>query len=156
MICNGTRVTVNRLKGGIEAFMRRNTTAASLLRFGAVGLLTTGIYLVGTYLLNRFGSLSMPLATSISYALAAALNYALHYSWTFRSDRPHASALPRFFGTAGCGAILNYATVTLSQNWLALPKTSAVSVGVGVVLLWNYLIGRFWVFVQRRQGARQT
>jgi putative flippase GtrA len=141
----------HRFRNRISAFLCENRSFAQVARFGAVGMFTTGMYGGSTYLLHQFVLLSLPLAASISYVLASTINYALHHSWTFQSSRGHASAAPRFFATAIAGMTINYAVVMLSQHSLLLPQALALFVGVSAVFAWNYLIARFWVFVQHRR-----
>jgi putative flippase GtrA len=131
---------------------QQRTLFSELLCFGAVGILATGIYIVATLLLRKYGRLSVPLAASISFILVVATNYALHYSWTFRSAKSHTTTAPRFIGTSVGGMIINTATVTIGARCSTLPQNALLLLGVGLVVIWNYLLARFWVFTERPRG----
>lgn len=131
----------------------RATPLAYMLRFGIVGLLATGIYLVSTRILQQHTGLPVQVAASISFVIVVAMNYWLHHSWTFRSTRPHVSALPRFIAVSAGGFLINYLVVLMGSHWLSNAETLVLLVGVAAVVGWNYLLSRFWVFLEhRRQG----
>ena len=125
---------------------------AQLLRFAIVGLLATGIYLSSVTLLRRCLELSVPMAATISFIVVSTTNYLLHYFWTFRSRRHHGSAAPRFLGTSLGGMAINYAVVALGTRWLLLSGTGILFLGIAFVVLWNYTLSKFWVFVDSRSG----
>ena len=60
----------------------------SMLRWGAVGILTTVIdYLL---FISLYGPInSVFLVNSISVSVATSLNYYTHYRWTFKSEQNH-------------------------------------------------------------------
>jgi putative flippase GtrA len=125
---------------------------AQLLRFAIVGLFATGIYLSSVTLLSRRLELSVPLAATISFIMVSTTNYLLHYFWTFRSRRHHGSAVPRFLGTSLGGMAINYAIVALGTRWLLLSRTGILFLGIAFVVLWNYALSKFWVFVDSHSG----
>ena len=120
-----------------------------LIRFGVVGGVATIVYFVATRSLQYYAGLSTPTAASISFALVVALNYVLHYAWTFRSSEPHLRTLPRFLGTSFGGLAINYVAVLGATSWLQMSQSEGLLLGVGLVVMWNYLLARFWVFVDR-------
>jgi putative flippase GtrA len=124
---------------------------AHLLRFGIVGLLATGIYLLCTKLLQLYAGAPVAVAASVSFVIVVAMNYVLHYSWTFRSTQPHAVALPRFLIVSTGGLIINYLVVLLGSRWFAQGEILVLLMGVAAVVGWNYLLSRFWVFFDHRR-----
>lgn len=127
-----------------------NPVVAQMIRFGLVGLCATGTYFVSTLLLHRYVPLSLPVAAAVSFAVVVAMNYVAHYSWTFRSDRAHAAAIPRFLATSVGGLAINTVVVALGGRWPGARQTTILLVGAVVVMIWNYLLSRFWVFIGRR------
>lgn len=117
-----------------------------LVRFGIVGLLGTGIYLAATILLVSYGGWSVVASATASFLLVIATNYFLHYSWTFRSRRPHSSALLRFIGTSAGGMVINTGFLLASTRVAALRPSILLLGGVCLVVLWNYLLSKLWVF----------
>ena len=81
----------------VDAVARRRQapSVVQLGRFIVVGLFAAGVYLVSTDLLHQYTRMSVAVAASISFVFVVTTNYVLHYSWTFRSSRRHASAVPR-------------------------------------------------------------
>jgi putative flippase GtrA len=140
------RLTPSLSRSSISLW-RNSPAAAQLIRFGTVGLFAASLYLVGTSLLRQYARLSAPLAASVCFVFIVATNYVLHYSWTFQSRQLHRSAVPRFLGTAVGGLFINYETVMLGTRWLALPQTAVLLLGAALVVTWNYVLSRFWVFV---------
>ena len=117
------------------------------IRFGVVGSLTAGIYLVGTQMLHEYVQLSVSVAATVLFVPAVVVNYILHYSWTFRSSTSHENAAPKFFGAA-LGAIgINYLVVALGTRWLQFSQIFVLLISGLIVVVWNYLLSRFWVFV---------
>jgi putative flippase GtrA len=137
----------------MNLFAVRPSVVFQMIRFCVVGLLTTGLYFAATIVAHRFAHLSLAVAASLSYVFLATMNYLLHYSWTFHSSRRHSVAAPSFVGAAAVGMAINYAAVTLSKRWLLIPQSTALWVGVTLVLAWNYLVGRLWVFMDRHRAV---
>jgi len=123
-------------------------------RFVTVGLAATGVYLLLTNLLVRYASLSTAVAASIAFVPVVLMNYILHYGWTFRSERAHSSAVPRFLGTSLGGLIINFLTVYVATHRLGLSGTPSLLFAVGLVVIWNYLLARLWVFISPKVPER--
>lgn len=130
-----------------EAWRHRLATAAQLARFGASGLMTTGIYLVSTQVLHRYG-LSLTSAASISFCIVVLISYLVNYSWTFRSDQHHSVAVRRFTLMVVAGWVINGVTVALGSRWPGSSPTTILLAGIGLVVTWNYFVSRFWVFAR--------
>jgi putative flippase GtrA len=120
---------------------------AEFSRFGAVGVLSTALYLLSTMLLGRFAHLTVAAAAGASFLFVVTINYLLHYSWTFRSDRPHSSTLPRFIATAISGMAINSAVLLLGARYQILQPVPLLLLGVCLVVVWNFLLSKFWVFI---------
>jgi putative flippase GtrA len=118
-----------------------------LARFVTVGLSSAAVYFIGVLLLRRYGELSLPTAAAISFALVVAVNYVLHHSWTFRSKRSHASAIPRFIGSTAGGMLINSFALTVGSRSTRLPLFVLLLIGGGFVAAWNYFLAKLWVFV---------
>ena len=124
---------------------------AQLARFAAVGTAATGLYLSTAGLLEHYTGIPVSIAASVAFIVVVTTNYILHYFWTFRTDRSHASAIPRFISTSLGGLAINYAVVQFGTRWANLPKTWILLLGVALVVVWNYLLSRGWVFVSRAE-----
>jgi putative flippase GtrA len=67
----------------------------SMLRWGAVGVFTTGVdYLL---FINLFGPIkSVFLANLVSASVATTINYFTHHRWTFKSEQGHSRSGARY------------------------------------------------------------
>lgn len=126
---------------GISVFLRQ------FARFSVVGLSAAAIYFLITSLLHQHAGLSVPVAGSTAFVLVAAMTYVLHHGWTFRSGRSHLAALPRFIGGALGAMAINYFAVSYGARSLLLSQTEALILGAGLVIGWNFLLSRFWIFL---------
>lgn len=131
---------------------RANSAITQIIRFAIVGVCSTGIYVASTLLLHRYALLQVPAAASVSFAIVVAINYVAHYCWTFKSNCPHSVAVLRFLGTAAGGWIINSIVVALGTHWTGARPTTILLVGAASVVIWNYSLSKFWVFVDRRPG----
>ncbi|WP_129777457.1 GtrA family protein [Peristeroidobacter soli] len=116
------------------------------VRFGLVGLLGTAAYFSSTMLLMRHARMQLMGSAAASFLLVVIINYLLHYSWTFRSRRAHASAVLRFLVASSGGMAINSGFLFLSDSFTQLPTALLLFTGVCVVVIWNYLLAKFWVF----------
>lgn len=110
---------------------------------GAVG--TAAHYLLLVILVEQM--VVDPVLSSMAGALlGAGVNYVLNRRYTFRSDRRHREALPRFLAVAGTGFVLNAALMWLAVDLVGLHYLPAQLLATALVLLWNWLANRRWTF----------
>lgn len=126
--------------------MRGWLFACQLMRFGLVGVIGAGVYFLATLLLVRYRGWSVVSGASVSFVLVISINYLLHYSWTFRSRRPHSSATVRFVVASVGGMVINSGFLFLGPRLVEWSPEALLLTGVCLVVLWNYLMARFWVF----------
>lgn len=141
------------MKMSLITFWRGNDALAQLARFVAVGSLAAVIYILGTGFLREHTKLSVPVAASAVFALVVTINYVLHYFWTFRCTRTHGNALPRFLGVATGALVLNFAAVLLMSRLVPQSHIIPLLCGIGLVVVWNYAMSKFWVFIDHRQDV---
>jgi putative flippase GtrA len=117
-----------------------------IVRFACVGGLATLLhYLILIALVDGvgFGATS---ASACGYAISTLFNYALNRRLTFRSQRRHSSALPRFLWLATVGLSINTATVWLLVQQFELHYLVAQIVATALTLCWNFIAARYWAF----------
>jgi len=117
---------------------------------GAVG--TAGHYLALIVLVEIF-QVGPVAASTAGFIVGALSNYFLNYHITFASSRRHAEALSRFFITAALGAGLNLIFMYAAAGLLQLHYLVAQTVATVLVLLWNFLLSKFWTFAVPSRGA---
>lgn len=122
------------------------TLRRQFMSFAGVGLLAA-VFHYGTLIgLVEFGVLDPVAATLCGFIAGGLVSYILNRSLTFRSDRPHHAALPRFLLIAGVGFALTGLLMGVFHTWLALPYVPAQFVVTGIVLLWTFSANRLWTF----------
>jgi len=110
---------------------------------GAVG--TAAHYALLFFLVSRMGVHPVP-ASVAGAVLGAFINYLLNYRFTFRSNRKHQEALPRFLAIAATGLALNTVLMWLMVEPLRVHYLIAQLIATGCVLVWNYFGNRHWTF----------
>jgi putative flippase GtrA len=80
---------------------------------GAIGTVAHYLLFVGLVELSKADIL---LASMAGFLLGAAVNYVLNYRITFRSNKAHTDALPKFMGIAAVGFVLNSGLMWLSHE----------------------------------------
>jgi len=134
------------------------------LKFATVGAIGSVIDIAIMNLLTRFLGMRLVYAGSISFACAVMSNFTLNRYWTYPDSRsrPLLHQLGMFFlvNAIGIGIripILNYieppmAGVFESMTHLsastadALAKNATLLIAIGVVMLWNFFINRYWTY----------
>jgi putative flippase GtrA len=119
--------------------------AARFVKFALIGALATALQYAVLVLLVRAAGLYPTAASSIGFAASALANYLLNYRFTFRSDRPHASAAARFAALAAAGLLIN-AGIMHGLLQLRVQYLLAQVCATAVVLAWNFLGNSFWTF----------
>lgn len=120
------------------------------ITFATAGLAGTAAqYAVLTALVELAGV--DPVAASLAgFAAGAGVNYVLAHRVVFRSQRPHAEALPRFLAVAGSGFIINGLLMNVWVHRLGWPYLPAQLLTTLLLLFWHYAANALWTFRERR------
>lgn len=114
--------------------------------FSAIGAVGTAGHYATLLLLVEGLSQSPILASTLGFIVGALINYILNYRFTFQSDKPHREALTKFLLVAAIGAGINTGLMALFIELLLLHYFIAQLIATAVVLLWNFLISKYWTF----------
>jgi putative flippase GtrA len=90
-----------------------NISLRSLATFLVVGGFATGLQYAIMALLMALAGVPALAASNTGFAISAVANYLLNAKLTFRSERSHASTLPRFAVTAAHGLGINSLLLSL-------------------------------------------
>jgi putative flippase GtrA len=118
-----------------------------LIRFSWVGALTLSIYAGELWLLNRFCDFPTWLDATIAYGPCLVVNYLLHKNFTFRSDKQHHVAGPRYLVIQLGGMAINSAVVWLGVDVLHWHFLVAQFAALATLSLWSYLGQKLWAFL---------
>jgi putative flippase GtrA len=134
------------------------------LKFAVVGVIGAVIDFGVMNLLTQAASMTLVLAGTISFICAVISNFIWNRYWTYPDSRsrPLAHQLVMFFvvNTAGVAIripILHFVeppvtnlfegmklSIALSSEFLA--KNFTLAVAVGIVMLWNFFVNRYWTY----------
>ncbi len=82
----------------------------------------------------------------ISFSLSALLNYWLNFHFTFKSNKSHKEALPKFLIIALIGLLINTCVFMLSIKYLGVYYLVAQIIATAVTLVWNFTVNNLWTF----------
>lgn len=115
-------------------------------RFSGIGMMATATHYVAALALSRGLGLDPGWAALLGVNASALVSYFGHGRFTFRRELDHASMLPRFvFSMLSAYAISYFGaqTLTFLTGW---PDFLAYAVTIAVIVAFNYVVFRFWVF----------
>ena len=117
------------------------------LRFGAVGVINTGIGLTAIYGLMYFFEVGPALANAVGYTIGLGVSFALNRVWTFNNNQPVAHVLPKYLLTAAICYLLNLGVVVAStSSYLSVNAYLAQLAGIAVYTACLFSGCRWYVF----------
>jgi putative flippase GtrA len=117
-----------------------------LLRFGGVGGLTTVVYFVALWPLAKFVALPMWLLAFIACLPALLVGYLLHRSFTFKSNKRHASAGPRFLIVQLAGMAFNSFAIWVGTDLAHWPFLVVQFGAIALQVMLTYLGQKLFAF----------
>ena len=121
-------------------------TAHQFLSFCVMGAAATAVHYVILIVMVQAGIAGVVAASTYGFVAGAIVSYALNRQFTFRSERPHAHALPRFFLVASFGVGVNAAVLWIFHAAAGMHYLTAQLLATGAALLWNFAANRAWTF----------
>jgi putative flippase GtrA len=127
-----------------------------LVRFGMVGLASLGIYFGLLWLFGALTELSLLIRATLAYGLGIVFNYLVQKSFTFRSQRQHQHAGPRYLvvqlGGMAINSVALWVGVDVAHWWYPPVQLAAI----GLTAMWSYWGQKFWAFQGKTQQAGQV
>ena len=140
------------------------------LKFMAVGFIGALVDFGIMNLFTRIFSMTLVLAGSISFICAVISNFIFNRFWTYPDSRsrPISKQLTMFFLVNIAGLIIRVPIlhflelpftemfslldfhITLSPELLS--KNFTLAVAVGIVMLWNFFVNRYWTYNDIKSG----
>jgi putative flippase GtrA len=116
------------------------------LTFAGVGVVAAVAHYGVLIVLVEIFKIAPVIATLWGFLAGAAVSYWLNRHFTFRSDRPHREAAPRFLAVSTGGFVLNGLIMfVLNEHW-GVPYLLAQVIATLIVLVWNFSANRLWTF----------
>ena len=126
--------------------MGRALLLRQFIAFSGVGLVAAVAHYGVLIVLVEGSSIAPVIATLWGFAAGAIVSYVLNRRFTFHSDQPHRTAVPRFLAVSVGGFLLNGLTMwVLNEQW-DVPYLAAQVIATGIVLFWNFSANRWWTF----------
>lgn len=129
--------------------MQRDEAVAlfwELVRFGWVGVFTVCVYAGEMWLLRHHTSLPAWACAIIATLPCLLLNYTLHRSFTFKSDKHHGQAGPRYLAIQLSGMAFNSSALWLTVERLRWPFLPAQVVVIVLLAGGSYIGQKLWSF----------
>ena len=121
----------------------------TVLRFGLVGLLATGVHVAVFLVLTAGPGLGPTPATALAFLVAVTVSYLANHAWTFGLRGGHRTRVGRYLVVALAGAGLNMAIMRTATAGLGWSKEAGLAAVLAVVPACSYLANRHWSFRQR-------
>ena len=115
-----------------------------VIRFIVIGAASGALYLAVLIALET--ALPVIAASVAAYCVAMAFNYLCQRAWTFKSNRVHRQAIPRYVAVHMGGMLLNGGALHFLTQNDALPLLPAQAVAIVLVAIWSFLFQKLWVF----------
>ena len=113
---------------------------------GAIG--TAGQYVTLIGMVSIFGTHAV-LASTLGYIFGAFINYYLNFHYTFKSNKRHNDALPKFLIIAIIGLGINSGLMSLFIAHFKIHYFIAQILATGFVLLWTFGANRMWKYKEK-------
>lgn len=115
------------------------------LRFGLVGIASTGFYFALLILLD-YAIESTILLTALCYGMAMVFNFLAQGLFTFQVKALTRSQLARYVVMQGTALILNSVAMFVFVDQWAFPLISAQLLVTACIILGTYLVSKNWVY----------
>ena len=125
---------------------RARESRAQFLRFLLVGASATGLQYLILIGMVEYIHIYPVTASAIAFTLSAVFNYYFSYKFTFRSTESHRSASAKYVIIALGALFMNTAIFRLAYTTIALGYIVSQVAATVVVLVFNFLMNKFWTF----------
>ena len=124
------------------------------ITFAGVGAVAAVAHYGVLILLVELGGIAPVIATLWGFLAGAAVSYVLNRRFTFKSERPHRAAAPRFLAVSAGGFVLNGLVMWLLNEYWGVQYLIAQVIATLIVLFWNFSANRWWTFRAGTDGTR--
>lgn len=144
--------------------LTENKERTRFLKFATVGALGAGIDFAVMNLMTHFFGMKLVYAGTISFICAVVSNFTLNRYWTYPDSRSRhiLHQLGMFFLVNAAGIGFRVPTLHFMEPFMAdifertahlshasaqfLAKNATLAFAIGVVMIWNFFINRYWTY----------
>lgn len=120
--------------------------AATTTIFTIVGLFASGSHFMIAAFLHETLGLGLILANCLGFTSSFVISYFGHRKFSFRSERPHRSAIPMYAITAGSGFSANTLTVYALIRFTGVEQLFYILIGISVGAAVVFIASKYWAF----------
>lgn len=148
---------INKIKDYPQ--LRNRPILKEIIKFSLVGSFNTFLDFSIYFSLTRlfpFWRENYLGANFISFIIAATSSYILNKTWTFRDKNKKIHIqYPKFLLVSTIGLILNETILYLLVSQVKIHDLLAKLIAVGVVMMWNFSLNKFWTFKTDKNNENQ-
>ena len=122
-----------------------NGLLSQMARFGAVGVVSTGVHLLVAWSAFQFFGTSPLTSNAVGFCAAFGTSYLGHFYWTFGQRTGHPVRLPKFLAVSGAGFLLTH-LITLVVTASGQTFNTALLLILMIVPAATWTLSRFWAF----------
>jgi len=146
----------------VKNFLNNKKERARFLKFAVVGIIGAVIDFGTMNLLTQKAEMSLVWAGTISFIAAIISNFIWNRYWTYPESRSRSITrqLIMFFAVNIAGMLIRlpilhfveppmqsfFSGLTLPLNSEFLAKNFTLALAVGIVMLWNFFVNRYWTY----------
>ncbi len=146
----------------MKNFLNDKKERARFLKFAVVGVIGAVIDFGTMNLLTQKAEMSLVWAGTISFIAAIISNFIWNRYWTYPESRSRSITrqLIMFFAVNIAGMLIRlpilhfveppiqsfFSGLTLPLNSEFLAKNFTLALAVGIVMLWNFFVNRYWTY----------
>jgi putative flippase GtrA len=147
----------------VTALLTSRQERIRFYKFMVVGAIGAAVDFIVMNLLTRLAGLSLTLSGTISFICAVASNFIWNRYWTYPDSRsrPLARQMIMFFIVNVAGVAIRIPILHFSEPPLQklfegqgislvspdfLAKNLTLTIAIGIVMLWNFFINRYWTY----------
>ena len=142
---------VTRATCAIEAMQLRHLVSQFITYAGVGSIGTVAHYLLLLFLVEQL-HVTPYLGAVAGFMLGALVNYYLNHRITFRSQKRHHEALPKFLTVAAAGVVLTGLLMAWATERLHIHYFIAQLVTTALLLCLTFIGNRLWTFRHPGQG----
>jgi len=120
---------------------------ASFIKYLIIGFSTFALQIVALNIQTELIKLNKDLAYAIALLISMIYNFTLSNYWTFKAGGSEkGKKLAKYLTLAAFNYIFSLISFKIQTDNLQIDKNLAAIINTGLIVCWNFLIYKFWVF----------